>query len=56
MAITNTIFKGIATYKCNTGFVLFENETVECLASANWSSQPFCSGKKKTLWKPAYYL
>ena len=36
------------TYSCDAGFVLFEDATVECLASANWSTLPFCSGERES--------
>ncbi|XP_064387742.1 sushi, von Willebrand factor type A, EGF and pentraxin domain-containing protein 1-like isoform X2 [Halichondria panicea] len=40
---TGTIFRGIATYSCNTGYQRSGSSTVICQASRSWSTRPTCN-------------
>ena len=46
VTLTATTFMSTATYSCNSGYILSENETRTCEASGTWSdTAPTCDRK-----------
>ncbi|XP_052796583.1 sushi, von Willebrand factor type A, EGF and pentraxin domain-containing protein 1-like isoform X2 [Mya arenaria] len=44
---TSTVYQSVVTYRCNTGYDLIGNGSMQCQADGTWNdSQPFCKIKE----------